>query len=46
MELMLMGRYRLLIIKIFGELDQHMWKIDISAILKPIGDPNERTRSV
>lgn len=23
MELMLMGRYRLLIIKIFGELDQH-----------------------
>ena len=23
MELMLMGRYRVLIIKIFGELDQH-----------------------
>ena len=23
MELMLMGRYRLLMIKIFGELDQH-----------------------
>ena len=23
-----------------------LWKIDISAILKPIGDPNERTRSV
>ena len=23
-----------------------LWKIDISAILKPVGDPNERTRSV
>ena len=33
MELMLMGRYRLLIIKIFGELDQHKASSGIGVIM-------------
>ena len=32
------------LLRIIGNLDKP--KIDISAILKPVGDPNERTRSV